>query len=139
MKLEKVINKGKCCCISIATAITCNYIFINDSLGEGLELRFAYYTAVYCFVLFCFVMFVCLFARSFVFLGVSLILGVMSFFIFFKVGIACDRFLRGVVIYLVIAVYLSWVNKINACDVGCKCRNLMSVLMELDQENNNNS
>ncbi len=73
----------------------------------------------------------------------SLILGVMSFFIFFKVGIACDRFLffflRGVVIYLVIAVYLSWVNKINACDVGCKCRNLMSVLMELDQENNNNS
>ena len=96
MKLEKVINKGKCCCISIATAITCNYILINDSLGEGLELRFAYYTAVYCFVLFCFVLlclFVCLFARSFVFLGVSLILGVMSFFIFFKVGIACDRFL----------------------------------------------
>ena len=139
MKLEKVINKGKCCCISIATAITCNYILINDSLGEGLELRFAYYTAVYCFVLFCYV---CLFVCSFVRFSWGVInfgCDVIFFFFFFKVGIACDRFLRGVVIYLVIAVYLSWVNKINACDVGCKCRNLMSVLMELDQENNNNS
>ena len=85
MKLEKVINKGKCCCISIATAITCNYILINDSLGEGLELRFAYYTAVYCFV-----MFVCSFVR---FSWGVINFGCDVIFYFFKVGIACDRFL----------------------------------------------